>query len=532
MIDDRLRVAADELKQQFDHTVAPPLPPLPSRQQRTATLVRMTLAVLAAVAVIGGVVALVGRNDTHRTVTSPTTDTTSSTASSASTTSSLSSPSTTVPLSTTPLTTALQEFGVPLDSFGADGGPAALGVVPHGYRPVLVQEDGTDQQSVPTTSGTDDDWSATLIRKPTGGPGTSLDITVVVQTMTNDDPYYGYPALLTAPDVTFGAFTGRVDDNSTVGYSMFVARLNDTQHVIIGGHATVTDVQTVARGLVLRPDGVGADATVLPTGYQLVDEGSRARPMWTREWAVGYATGQQSRSQVTIWARRNAREPAVMGLMHPHSQLVDINGHEGVLSAIELIFDVSPTFQIDLSRSFSGSASTVSDDELIAMARSVVGVSDQQFTELKAAADASPLSPTDMPCGFYLRGTNAQSDNPNADRSNGFLSVPAGGHTVATVTVDLTTRQPLGAVTIGLEAEFSGPSGAIDTTSVIVGRVDHITDPATVSLIWDGTINGAPAPSGTYRVLVHAQPSNPTDATQCVGGTSDNSSIQVQFVVS
>lgn len=529
MIDDRLRVAADELRRQLDDTVAPPLP---ARLQRKATPVRVAMVVLALVAVVGGVVAFMSRHDIRPTVTSPTIDTTSTTASSASTTSSLPSPSSTIPRSTIPVTTAPNGFGVPLESLGADGGPAALGHVPDGYRPVLVQQDGTDQQSVPTTTGTGDEWSATLIRKPTGGAGTASDITVVIQTMTDGDPYYGYPALLTAPDVTFGAFTGRVDDTYELGYSMFVARLNDTQHVIIGGHATITDVETVAKGLVLRPNGIGADATVLPSGYQLVDQGLRSRPLWTREWAVSYATGQQSRSQVTIWARRNARDPALMGLTNANSQIVDINGHEGVLSRFELIFDVSATFQIDLSRSLSGPAPTISDDELIAMARSVVGVSDQQLSDLKAAADANPLSPTDMPCGFYLRGTNAQSDNPNAEQSNGVLSVPAGGDTVATVTVDLTTRQPLGAVTIGLEAEFNSPSGTVDTTSVTVGRINHITDTATVSLTWDGTINGAPAPPGTYRVLVDAQPSNPADDTQCVGGKNANGSIQVQFVVS
>ncbi|MCU1366824.1 MAG: hypothetical protein JWN39_2463, partial [Ilumatobacteraceae bacterium] len=142
---------------------------------------------------------------------------------------------TTVPTESTTTTTATTSpatpttvDGIPLDQLGVEAGPVALGTVPDGYRPVMAFTDPAatpvTNQTVPTAA---DGWSATYIRVPEiGQSGVAPYLSVMIENITNDDPYWGYPGTLTATDTMLGAFSGRFD-NSTPGYPEFIARLND-----------------------------------------------------------------------------------------------------------------------------------------------------------------------------------------------------------------------------------------------------------------------------------------------------------------
>jgi len=434
-------------------------------------------------------------------------------------------------------TTSVGSFtGVSLESLKFSGGPVAAGVVPAGYRPVLVQETHTDPPSTnPSVAAADlasQGWSATFIRRPTGDQQAS-SIFIMIENISNNDPYWGYPGTLGAPEVTMGAFTGKID-GSTPSNPWFVAPLNATQHVVISGTTTVADIQTVAEGLQLRAGGVGADATKLPDGYEQVDEGSRARPDSVADWSVRYVREQLSNSLITVRGVSEPREPALMNLLGPGAaRIVDINGYEGVLSPRGLYFDVSPVFQVQVTRdSFTGD-SAATDEDLIAFASSVVGISAEQFAELKESAAEHPLTPTDMPCPFYIHGDQPRSEDPAASVVHDYLSVSPG----STITVDLTATQPLGAVTFGLESiGFANEPGrdfpaVVDVSGVVVGMLDSLAGNATVELTWDGTVDGVPVPSGYYSITIGAEPADPNNPVGCSASPSGGGAVGALFKV-
>jgi len=439
------------------------------------------------------------------------------------------------PPATEPATTAppVDVDGVGLAALGADAGPVALSVVPDGYRVVMANVDTTTSppvtnQTVPTAA---DGWSATYLRRPASDEELAPYLTVIIENITNGDPYWGYPDTLNGADVTVGPFSGRFDNSTGSGYMSFIARVSDTQHLVIGGRTTIDDITTVAEGLELARDGVTAQATTLPDGFELVDEGSRSRqPSYGGTWAVSYAKGQLGDTLITVRAVSHPREPAVMRLLGPSpSRFVDINGYEGVLNDQGLAFDISPTFQIQLSHDrFSGPPTTVSED-LIALARTIVGVTDQQFAELQSEAAADPLTPTDMACGFYVHIDNAHSADPAATTDDrGILVLPAG----ATVTVDLSTTQPLGAVTFGLTEDTPpDPNHSTDLTNVTLATLELLDQPTSVQLTWDGTVDGTPAPPGSYTVSYGAAASSNPSPGSCNGTANFGSSANIRFVV-
>jgi len=389
---------------------------------------------------------------------------------------------------------------------------------------VLVQEHNIDppstNPSVPVPQW-ESGWSTTFIRRPAAGEVAPL-ISISVNDITNGDPYLGDPGLLTLPEVVMGPFAGKLDD-TTSGSLRFVARLNGTQRVSIYTNTTTAEIETVANGLVLRSNGF--DVNGLPGDFERIDEGSNARRPYVTEWSVSYAREQLSKSQVTVHARSEPGYSALINMGNPgNPRIVEVNDFEGVLSPRGLVFDVSPGFQIEVTR--DAADSPVTDEELMRLAVSVVGITTEQFAELKATAAENPLIATDMPCNFYLRG-DAQSDDPSATDEGGYLTVPPG----ATITVDLSTSQPLANVRIWVgSASFTGTPPGQDLGAVIT-TLDELTDSASVDLTWDGILKGAPARPGNYSISVTAERADPSDTTQCSAGSSDTMPIRAYFKV-
>ena len=421
--------------------------------------------------------------------------------------------------------------GVALASLRGQAGPIALGVVPDGYRVVMANAEPLTAPVIvtdPPAPTAADGWSATYVRRPSANEGVASYLVVIIENITNGDPYWGYPDTLTGGDVTVGPFTGRYDNSNGSGYPSFISRISDTRHLVIGGRATIDDITTLAGGLHLGADGVTAEATALPTGYELVDQGSRARQPYTASWTVGYAKGQLESTLIGVRAFSHPRDPAIMRMLGPaRSRIVQIEGREAVLSDQGLTIDISPTFQIQLAHEGLSPSTAISED-LIPLARTIVGITAQQFDQLQTEAAAHPLTPTDLPCGFYVHLDNARSNDPAAATDGDVVVVPAG----ATVIVDVSASQPLRNVTFGLE-ETTPPDAnhSTDLSSVTLATLDQLTSPTSVELTWDGTINGTPAPPGSYTVSYgDATNAYPTPGS-CNSTANLGSLASIKFVV-
>ena len=197
---------------------------------------------------------------------------------------------------------------------------------------------------------------------------------------------------------------------------------------------------------------------------------------------------------VQVWARINRANSALMSLLRPdRAEIVDVNGYAGVLFDTGVVFDVSPTYQIAVTRETPDSQ--VTDDQLLALARTVVAISADEFAAIDADAATHRLTPTDMPCGFYLR-----------------VEAVGGGAVLAilpnSVPVDLSTTQPMATVTLSVRS-------ATDTRDIPVLTVTHLTDPQHLEVSWDGMIDGAPAPAGDYTLSADGTPLNDPDDTLC-----------------
>jgi hypothetical protein len=472
------------------------------------------LAAGLAVAAVFAAVVVINNHQTTRTLI-PAAPATTSAATDAPTT----SPPTSVPPTTgnTPATDP-PTVGLPLASVGDGGGPAAFGTVPAGYR-VVMTDDGlwTQNQGAIGT-----DWAATFVRRPSSDHELAGYIQVQITNITDGDPYFGFPGLGETPDVTMGPFTGKVQVEPP-GYLTFVVALSDSQRMFIDGRADAADIKVVAQNLRLRTEALGAVVTTLPTGYEFIGEGALSGGVVAdREWRVSYAREQLQGSLMTVSARVHPQNSALADVMSPApSRIVVINGFVGVLSVFGLTFDVSPTFQINLSRDTvtTPPGGAVSDDELIGFARSIVAISEQQFAELKDEAAKHPLTPTDMQCSFYIQSS--------APRSVGAMST-AEGQTVISApgsfTIDLTTTQPLGEVTIGVRTMMNPDVTTLNT-------LQRLTEPTTVNVAWDGTIGGQTAPAGIYVITLQATPAE-TKPGQCTPDTAGTArTIDVAFEV-
>ena len=381
-------------------------------------------------------------------------------------------------------------IGVPLIATGGVAGPVAIDPLPDGYVVTRTQPPEMNSMGDPTRRG----WRISLIQLPPVGVEAVADwVVVTLDEIVDGDPYVGFPELADAPDVTIGAFTGRV--LATVpSIPLFRAVVGD-RVLTVSGHSSMADVEAVIEQLTVDLVAGTVSITAVPSGFTKVADGPATNAMGTAAWVTAYGKDHLTANAVSVWAIADPGSPALVRLTGPMpARLVDIQGHLGVLTDNGLTFDVSPTFQVDLVRDdVPGSESTVSDELLIEMARNVVAVSAAQFDEWTATTRADPYRVTDGPCVVYvdlttnLGGADVQAITPPA-----------------TFTVTLTAHQPVASLVFEVIADATtDPSGA---ARVVLARLDELTDTATVTISWDGTIAGAPAPPGTYLLSLRADP--------------------------
>jgi hypothetical protein len=93
-----------------------------------------------------------------------------------------------------------------------------------------------------------------------------------------------------------------------------------------------------------------------------------------------------------------------------------------------------------------------------------VAISEAEFAELARQADQQRLEPTDMPCSFYVTATSETDDADPPDAETGLrVAVPGAA------TIELSSRQPLADVTIGVRS-------ATDATFVELGTAVGLVD--------------------------------------------------------
>jgi hypothetical protein len=186
-------------------------------------------------------------------------------------------------------------------------------------------------------------------------------------------------------------------------------------------------------------------------------------------------------------------------------RIVDINGLRGVIARGTLTIDVGPDYQVQLTVGGPMTSPANDDiDQLVAFGRSLVSIGKSQFTRYQADALAAPFTPTDEDCESYVTIANPRSSAANV-ATDGTLAIQTPG----TITVDISTRQPLGNVEILLRVNGEGDL-------VLVGSLPSLETTATVDLSWDGTINGEPAPAATYANLaIHADPADTSNPDAC-----------------
>ena len=404
--------------------------------------------------------------------------------------------------------TGATELGTPVagtpitDDQVVHGTPAALGVVPAGYRVALATEGAA------STSSGGVSWVATYVHEPVVD-GKMVDyVQVQVNEPTDGDPYAGFPGLDQQPDVQIGSLLGRwYDFPGTVGYSTFVSVLGDQRQLLVSGHATRDVIASTVAGITLGPGGGDtADVTTLPDGYVLVDESPGSGPEASWEFNLLYVKGQAWRTAIDVRTLLRPEHPALMQTLGPDApRIVDINGLQGVIVRGTLTIDVTADYQVQLT--LGGPTPSLANDDidqLVALGRSLVSIGKSQFTQYQADAVASPFSPTDEGCDSYVTIANPRSNAANV-ATDSTLAIQTPG----TITVDISTSQPLGHVEILLRVNGAGDL-------VLIGSLPSLETTATVDLTWDGTINGAPAPAATYdRLAIHADPADTTNPDAC-----------------
>ena len=387
-----------------------------------------------------------------------------------------------------------------------DGAPAALSAIPDGYRPVIAN---TDVRPAASTFG----WSATLVKDASDDVEIKPYLFVQIEDLADANPYEGFPGLADTPEVTLGAFTGRLVDIAP-GHPTFVVLLDDSRRLMIGGRADEADLAVLAEGLTVDAEGVVGEIGAEPDGYEIVDVRSMNGSGETTQWAIAYAREQLMASLVTVRATVNPETAAANELLMPTpTEVVDINGYTGYLGEFRVVFDVSPSYQIALTReiAFAGSP-LVSDEELLRLARTIAPISQEEFNNVAATAAQNPLTPTDNPCAFYVRASDPVETAEVTQGADGGWTTTTPG----TFTVDLSTTQPMGTVTLIIRSLNSS-----DTTPLVV--VEDLDDTATVDVTWDGFIEGQPAPPGDYTVSIKATPAdNNTSSCTADGVLSDS----------
>jgi hypothetical protein len=395
-----------------------------------------------------------------------------------------------------PANTRAPRTSTALEDIGPDGAPVVPAVLPDGYRAVMA--DHAEGEATGLVISEPGGWLATYIDR-SGDTSSSVPfIQVQIGTVGGGDVYASLPWAPGSPDVQIGGFTGRVANGEPESVTAIIPLKNDRRLVISGTKTSLAAIETIASGLELRDDGQGADATVLPDGFELIDEGPVSGPAGSAEWRVAYAKDERQDTMFMVTTTVDPARPAVFQLAMPMGGEVRIGNRIVYRTPNGFVFDVG-TLQVNVQWSGIGvDGLQQPDDELAAVVASLVAIAPEDFARIRADVLAHPLTPIDLDCGVYV----IIGDPDGAD--------PARPEPI-TVTPDApgSLQRPVRARQPVLDVEFivSGTDENGIAIQAPIARVDALGDAAIpMTFTWDGTVDGKPASPGTYYLGARARP--------------------------
>lgn len=420
------------------------------------------------------------------------------------------------------------ESVIPLDQIGANGAAVVPAVLPDGYRPVIAHHtEGPATGLVVTEPGT---WVATFIDRRAPTDQRVPTISVQLNDATDRDPYELYPWAPGSPDVEIGPYTGRVANGAPDSATILIPLPDGRLLSAYGVDTPFAAIEQLAAGLVVRSDGSGVDATVVPDGFELIMEGPTSAPTGAADWRLYYAKDEREETMFIVTTTLQPKTPAIFYLTMPEGGEVQVAGHTGYRTPDGFVFDLRPDLQVAVtSGAMYGPGLT---PELLAqIVESLVALPPTAFDRYAAAVAEHPLAPIDLPCNMYVRLVHSGSDDPIL---SGEWEVAAPGP----VEVEIRATQPMVDVHLVVIGEQVLPSYEWQQAPLtVLPTLDG--DTTSVTLTWDGTFGGVPAPAGSYDVGIEAQPDTAAGATcrsKTVGLDPDvipgpASSTGLQFVV-
>ena len=450
-----------------------------------------------AVVVVGAVVFVAsGRDDDVRTIDSVVDATTAPnptvTASSPTT---KSAPTTAAPAVET---SSVQATGA-LSDVGEQGGPIGLRSIPEGFH----LERGQQDRGGAFAGSSDVAWYSTYL-EIINGQYTGRQFGVqIYNILPGDDPYSPTPGVAPEP-VTYGAYTGRVQGGSED--ATFATALDDQRLLTVIGHIGVDMLQPIVEGLVPRSDEVGFDLTGLDQFVKVADNPGGMVPINDGSWTVVYLRDNDPNVGFTIATELHPIASADARLTYDSAQQIEVLGQRATLVNGAVYIDVRAGVTVGISGVIdpiqTGPVASNPVDP-IAIAEQLGSFTDDEWSQvLNITAQAPPVTYTfpesiTGPCAAGPFGYSAITDD-NGDELDSFNTsewsvAPGDG---VHVSLALRPGVTLGPVTARL---ISANGSAVELT--VAEEATTYTD---VIIRWDGTINGAAAPPGRYRITIDA----------------------------
>ena len=390
-----------------------------------------------------------------------------------------------------------------LEDVGPGGAPVVPSMLPAGYRAVMA--DHAEGDATGLVISRPDGWVATYIDRSGDRSSAVPYIQVQVTPLGGADIYEGFPWAPGSPDVQIGRFVGRVANGEPESITALVPLADDRRLLITGTKTSLASIETIAGGLQLRADDLGADATVLPEGFELIDESPMSGPTGSAEWRVAYAKDERQDTMFMVTATVDPARPAIFQLAMPMGGEVVIGGRTAYRTSNGYVVDVG-TLQVKVEWSgISVDGLREPDAELAAVVASLTAIPPEDFEQIQAEVSAHPLQPIDLDCGVYVvLGDTSGAVVPPPEPVTVSPAAPG------SVERPVSARQPV------LDVDFvvSGTTADGMAVEVPVGHVDALgVEVIPMTFTWDGTIAGTPAAPGTYYLGARARPDVGAGAT-------------------
>ena len=350
-----------------------------------------------------------------------------------------------------------------------------------------------------------DGWVATYIDRSGDTSSPVPYIQVQITPLGGSDVYEGLPWAPGSPDVTIGRFVGRVANGEPESITAVISLEDDRRLLITGTQTSLAAIETIASGLQLRADGLGAEATVLPDAFELIDESPMSGPTGSAEWRVAYAKDERQDTMFMVTATVDPARPAIFQLAMPMGGEVVIGGRTAYRTPNGYVLDVG-ALQVEVEWSgISAEGLREPDAELAAVVASLAAITPEDFEQIRVDVSAHPLTPVDLDCGAYVvLGDSSSPVTPPPDPVTVSPAAPG------SVEREVSARQPL----VDVDFVVSGTTEDGMAVEVPVGHLDVLGHEAIpMTFTWDGTIAGTPAAPGTYYLGARARPDLGAGAT-------------------